>query len=85
MRAFIFVTSDGSTFQPDSDSPTPDVENMQVLGFTTGIDEEEAFRNLLDENNWLRETSFNNLVCFELKQSDFHDHSKFFSIKLATK
>lgn len=81
MRTFIFVTSEGSTYQPNSDSSIPDVENMQVLGFATGANEEEALANLLDENNWLRESSFNNFVCFELEHPNYQDHSKSFSIK----
>ncbi|GAG60875.1 unnamed protein product, partial [marine sediment metagenome] len=30
MKKFIFITSEGFTFQPDNDDYEPDIENMQV-------------------------------------------------------
>jgi hypothetical protein len=55
MKAFIFVTYEGYTYQHNSISVEPDVENLQVLGFVSGENEEQAFENLVTENDgfWL--------------------------------
>jgi hypothetical protein len=34
MKDFIFITFEGYTFQPNSNSDIPDIENMQVVGFS---------------------------------------------------
>ena len=33
MKSYIFITTEGFTYQPGSESPEPDVENCQVIGF----------------------------------------------------
>jgi hypothetical protein len=81
MRSFIFVTHEGYTYQPDSESIEPDVENLQVLGFATGVDEDDAFKNLMSEDEWLIQTSFDEVKCLELRYEDYEHHAKFFSIK----
>ncbi len=81
MRAFIFITDEGYTFQPGSESELPDVENLQVLGFAVGVDEKDAFQNLLREDRWLIETTFDGVQCIELKYEDYRHHSAYFSIK----
>ena len=72
VKSFIFVTGEGHTFQPKSNTAIPDVENLQVLGFAEGINHRQAFENLLKENRWLHESSFNKVFCFELKDTDYH-------------
>jgi hypothetical protein len=52
MKHYIFLTDEGHTFQPDSKSELPDVENLQVIGFAKGIDADEAYKNLLIENQY---------------------------------
>ena len=48
MDNFIFLTAEGYTFQPDSDAKTPDIENLQVIGFASGVTSDEAYkRNIL--------------------------------------
>ncbi len=81
LRSFIFITSEGATFQPNSDSAQPDVENMQVLGFANGVDEQHAFSSLLSENPWILESSFASATCIELKESRYENHSAHFAIK----
>ena len=44
----------------------PDIENMQVIGFSVGKDNKEAFDNLLIKSQYLKNTSFNELIAFEL-------------------
>ncbi len=46
-KHYIFLTLDGYTFQPDSKSVEPDIENLQVVGFAFGVNSKEAFQNLL--------------------------------------
>ena len=46
MKDFIFITFEGYTFQPNSESDIPDIENMQVIGFSKGLNSKEAFENL---------------------------------------
>lgn len=66
MKSFIFITSEGSTFQPGSEALEPDIENCQVLGFADGTSPEDAFKNLIEENGSLLQTSFNETTCIEL-------------------
>ena len=68
MDNFIFLTTEGYTFQPDSDAPTPDIENMQVIGISSGSSSDEAFDNLLSTHAYLRDTSFKNIFCYKLDE-----------------
>jgi len=47
MSSYIFITTEGYTFQPVSESLEPDVENCQVMGFAQGINKKQAFKNLV--------------------------------------
>jgi hypothetical protein len=66
MDNFIFLTTEGYTFQPDSDATTPDVENMQVIGFSNGSTADEAFNNLLSTHAYLKDSSFKRIFCYKL-------------------
>jgi hypothetical protein len=66
MNHYIFLTDEGYTFQPDSESELPEVENLQVIGFAKGINADEAYKNLLLENLYLEETSFEKIFCYQL-------------------
>jgi hypothetical protein len=50
MNSYIFITTEGYTYQPGSESIEPDIENCQVIGFAHGVDEQNAFKNLIAEN-----------------------------------
>jgi len=78
MGAYIFITSEGYTYQPGSETVEPDIENCQVLGFAKGNDAKEAFRALLHENEYLLETNFDEVVCLELKYEDYRERKKYF-------
>ena len=54
MNYYIFSTAEGSTFQPDSESELPEVENLQVIGFSKGINADKAYKNLLFESPYLK-------------------------------
>jgi len=80
MKSFIFITQEGLTYQPDSESPEPDIENCQVIGFAEGQDENEAFQNLIEENEYLLETNFDEVICMELKNEDYYSKAKYFCL-----
>lgn len=65
MKKYIFITSEGTTFSPNGD----EVENMQVIGTVENvINEDEALKKLLIENEWIIDTEFNiaEFICFEI-------------------
>lgn len=78
MNSYIFITTEGHTFQPASESIEPDIENCQVIGFAQGQDKQAAFANLLEKNAYLLETSFDELICLELKHTDYFKHAAYF-------
>lgn len=81
MKNYIFITEEGTTYQPSSINPESDIENCQVIGYSKGNDENEAFNNLISENDYLLDTNFNEIICIELKNEDYFKHSKFFCIR----
>jgi len=78
MKKYIFITEEGITYQPNSLSPEPDIENCQVIGFAKGRDEKEAFINLIKENEHLLNTTFNEIICIELGYEDYYKKSELF-------
>lgn len=78
MKTYIFITQEGATYQPDSSSPEPDIDNSQVIGFAKGEDEYKALERLLKENESLLDTNFNEIICIELKNEDHYAKSKYF-------
>lgn len=69
MKNFIFITSEGYTYQPNSQSAIPDIENMQVIGFGQARTVEKALKNMVEENKYLRKTNFDEVIGVELKNS----------------
>ena len=80
MKSYIFITTEGFTYQPNSESPEPDIENCQVIGFAKGKNLDEAFDNLIAENEYLLERNFDEVIGYELKNEDYHKFSKSFYI-----
>ena len=78
MKSYIFITTEGYTLQPGSGSIEPDIENCQVIGFAKGIDDQQAFQNLTKENLYLLDTTFDELICIELKHTDYGKHAQHF-------
>jgi hypothetical protein len=70
-KQFIFITFEGITFQPNSESDTPDIENMQVIGFSNGLNKQDAFNNLLKKSSYLKDTTFSEIIGLELKDNKF--------------
>lgn len=55
MNEYIIYTTEGETIAPNTNV---EVENCQVLGRANGMNEEEAKKNLLDENKWIANAGF---------------------------
>ena len=72
IRNFIFYTTEGCTFQPNSESDMPDIENCQILGWGKGGDFKEAFDDFKKENSWLENSSFNKIIGAELKDKKIY-------------
>lgn len=70
MKPYIFITTEGLTFQPNSESPEPDIENCQVIAFSYGNDVRDAFENMLKDNRYLLETNFDEVIGMELKNEE---------------
>jgi hypothetical protein len=73
------ITREGHTFQPNTDAIEPDIENCQVIGFADGLNPTQAFENLLRDNSYLKRTTFNELICYELK-NNYRKNSVYFFI-----
>lgn len=80
MNHYIFLTDEGYTYQPNSESDVPDIENLQVIGITNGENEKDAFYNLIDVRKYLLSTSFDKIFCYRLA-SDYKVSYSEFSIK----
>ena len=72
MRDYIFYTMEGYTVAPDGDT---DVENCQVLGYSSGKNIECAQQNLIHDNPWIEQHGFDitnamslQVISDELKQ-----------------
>lgn len=76
MSAYIFLTTEGSTFQPDSKSLEPDIENMQVIGFARGNTVQDAAMRLVESNSYFAETSFEEIFAIQLAD----EHKEYLSL-----
>lgn len=79
MKNYIFLTTEGYTFQPNSESIDPDIDNLQVIGFAKGENSKKAFQSLLRENNYLKNTTFDEMFSYELSK-DFLKTKNYFSL-----
>ena len=66
MREYIFLTTEGTTFQPDSTSSEPDIENLQVIGFAGGDTVQDAVTRLVGLNEYLANTNFDEIFAIQL-------------------
>lgn len=79
MKSYIFITEEGVTYQPNSTTSLElEIENCQVIGFAKGENEDDAFKNLTKRNDYLLDTSFNEVLCMELKNEDYYKKAKYF-------
>lgn len=75
MKNYIFLTSEGTTYQPDPEGLGEDIENLQVIGFASGNSPEDAVKNLLKDDSHLKETTFDEIMAMELNSTDCTHHS----------
>ena len=80
MKSYIFITTEGYTYQSESESIEPDIENCQVIGFAQGKDEEQALERLIAENPNILETTFDEVICLELKYLDYFKYRACFHL-----
>lgn len=80
MNNYLFLTNEGYTYQPDSESIEPDCENSQLIGISSGNIQEEAFKNLINEKEYLRQFNFNEIYCYELVKN-YEESKRYFYIK----
>ena len=60
-KNFLFFTSDGFTF----DGNNKKIENMQILGDGFGEDIFEAFKNFKNEQAYLKDFTFKNVMAIQ--------------------
>ncbi len=68
LNPYIFITNEGYADQPDSESIESDIENCQVIGFANGRTSKHDFDNLIKDNSYLLQTTFEEMVCYEMKK-----------------
>lgn len=79
MNHYIFLTTEGFTYQPNSETIELDIENCQVIGFGSGASAKDAFKDMMKENPWLKKTNFDEVYCYKLAP-DYHESKEFFSL-----
>ena len=77
MREYIFLISEGTTFQPNSTSSEPDIENMQEIGFAGGDTVQDAATRLAGLNAYLANTNFDEVFAIQLAD----DRREYFSLR----
>lgn len=77
MNTYIFLTEEGYTYQPNSNNAEPDIENLQVIGFGQGNAARDALSDLIEQNEYLFNTSFDEIFAIQLK----NNHREYFSLK----
>ncbi len=66
MKRYIFISTEGFTHQPETTGSEPDIDNMQVIGFGQGDTAKDALRQLLELNEYLVNTSFDEIIAIQL-------------------
>jgi len=74
LKKYIFLTKEGYTYEPKTQSIEPDIENLQVAGFALGVNPDDAFKFLITENEYLLQTKFDEIFCYAL--DDHYEASK---------
>ena len=80
MSSYIFLTNEGYTYQPNSNSIEPDCENAQLIGISNGENQQEAFENLIKEREYLKKFNFDEIYCYKLEEK-YKKSKKYYYIK----
>jgi hypothetical protein len=78
MNKYIFLSAEGTTFQPNSESIEPDINNLQVIGFGKGNTPRQALKELVEENRFLLDTNFDEIRAIRLA----NNKREYLSLKL---
>lgn len=62
MKTFIFYTRDGFT----QDINNKNIENMQILAFSQGVNKDSAYKNFRKNFNQNKEYCFNEIIAQEV-------------------
>lgn len=61
-----FLTTEGFTYQPNSESIESDYDNAQLIGIFQGENQKEAFKNLLEKYDYLKTSNFEEAYWYQL-------------------
>ncbi|MBL1213505.1 MAG: hypothetical protein HND52_09105 [Ignavibacteriae bacterium] len=67
LKTFIFLTEEGYTDAPNYELNNTAIENLQVIGWSKGKNSDEAFKILIEENNYLLTTEFDKIFSLQLR------------------
>ena len=79
MKHYIFLTDERYTIEPNNNGERKETENLQVIRFAEGANADEAYENLLSENSYLNDTSFEKIFCYQLDK-DYEQSRKDFDL-----
>jgi hypothetical protein len=77
LKHYNFVTLDTLSYQPGTDSPEPDFEDMRIMGFGPGQTLEEALKDILELNENLEGGNPGQTIRLDLR----NDNRKYFHLK----
>ena len=69
LNTYIFLTTEGFTYQPGSEAIEPDVANLQVIGLGEGTSPDEALADMLETHRWIQHTTFSEVLCYQLARN----------------
>ena len=62
MKKYLFYTTDGFTQDIDG----KEIENCQLLGTSCGENITIAYKNFLNENNYIKDYNYNHIMAYEI-------------------
>ncbi len=74
LNKYVFITPESLTYTPTCDSPVPDFQDMQIIGFGNRHTVQDAIRDLLELNENLVENRLEKVFSLELR----NEHKKYF-------
>lgn len=66
MNKYIFLTTEGYTYQPNSESVEPDYDKAQLIGIVEGQNQDDALKNLLVKYDYLKTSNFEEVYGYQL-------------------
>lgn len=76
MNKYIFLTNESYTYKLNPESIESDCENTQLIGIESGNLQEDAFKNLINEKECLRQFNFNEIYCYKLVE-DYKESERY--------